>query len=323
MRSLDQYSNHLSASAGGTKYSISICSNSRVRKTKFRGVISLRKDLPDLGDAEGRLLPWWSEHVQEVDEHALGRLGPQVGHGGVVLHRAGEGLEHQVEGPGLGQVGGAAVGADRPSIWSARQRSLQLRQSTRGSVKLSRWPEASQIFGRREDRRVEADHVVAQLHHRAPPGVFDVAQHEHPERPVVVGGAEPAVDLGRGEDEAPPLGQVDDPFHQVGVRRSSGAASSPVCSVMGEDTGQASGVPGQTRRRTVTSLASNRPRTVSTARSPRRSTSPSRSGSSGTTDEGTPTDVRRARARPSNLDCSSVRTSSAAVALRPARTASM
>jgi len=30
----------------GTKYSISICSNSRVRKTKFCGVISLRKDLP-------------------------------------------------------------------------------------------------------------------------------------------------------------------------------------------------------------------------------------------------------------------------------------
>ena len=31
---------------GGTKYSISICSNSRVRKTKFCGVISLRNDLP-------------------------------------------------------------------------------------------------------------------------------------------------------------------------------------------------------------------------------------------------------------------------------------
>ncbi len=37
---------HFSASAGGTKNSISICSNSRVRKMKLPGVISLRKDLP-------------------------------------------------------------------------------------------------------------------------------------------------------------------------------------------------------------------------------------------------------------------------------------
>ncbi len=33
-------------SAGGTKNSSSICSNSRVRKTKLPGVISLRNDLP-------------------------------------------------------------------------------------------------------------------------------------------------------------------------------------------------------------------------------------------------------------------------------------
>ena len=34
-----------------------------------------------------------------------------------------------------------------PSILSARQRSWQLRQSTSGSVKVSRWPEASQTAG--------------------------------------------------------------------------------------------------------------------------------------------------------------------------------
>ena len=33
-------------SPGLTKYSISICSNSRVRKMKFPGVISLRNDFP-------------------------------------------------------------------------------------------------------------------------------------------------------------------------------------------------------------------------------------------------------------------------------------
>ena len=45
-RSSIQILYHLSASAGGTKNSISICSNSRVRKMKLPGVISLRKDLP-------------------------------------------------------------------------------------------------------------------------------------------------------------------------------------------------------------------------------------------------------------------------------------
>ena len=46
IRSSIQYWCHFGASSGGTKYSISICSNSRVRKTKFPVVISLRNDLP-------------------------------------------------------------------------------------------------------------------------------------------------------------------------------------------------------------------------------------------------------------------------------------
>ena len=44
------------ASAGGTKYSISICSNSRVRKTKLPGVISLRNDLPTWAMPNGGFL---------------------------------------------------------------------------------------------------------------------------------------------------------------------------------------------------------------------------------------------------------------------------
>ena len=56
MRSESQYSNHFSASSGGTKYSISICSNSRVRKTKFCGVISLRNDLPTCAMPKGGFL---------------------------------------------------------------------------------------------------------------------------------------------------------------------------------------------------------------------------------------------------------------------------
>ena len=41
-----QYWNHSSSVPGSTKNSISICSNSRVRKMKLPGVISLRNDLP-------------------------------------------------------------------------------------------------------------------------------------------------------------------------------------------------------------------------------------------------------------------------------------
>ena len=46
IRCSHQYSYHFGPSAGGTKNSISICSNSRVRKMKLPGVISLRKLLP-------------------------------------------------------------------------------------------------------------------------------------------------------------------------------------------------------------------------------------------------------------------------------------
>ncbi len=46
VRSSIQYWCHSSSSPGRTKNSISICSNSRVRKMKLPGVISLRKLLP-------------------------------------------------------------------------------------------------------------------------------------------------------------------------------------------------------------------------------------------------------------------------------------
>ena len=46
VRSSIQYWCHSSSVPGTTKNSISICSNSRVRKMKLPGVISLRNDLP-------------------------------------------------------------------------------------------------------------------------------------------------------------------------------------------------------------------------------------------------------------------------------------
>ena len=55
-RALHQYSYHCALSAGGTKNSSSICSNSRVRKMKLPGVISLRKLLPTWAMPNGGFL---------------------------------------------------------------------------------------------------------------------------------------------------------------------------------------------------------------------------------------------------------------------------
>src|SRR5262249_15582267 len=68
--------------------------------------------LADLPDAEGQLAPHGLGYVVEVDEDALRRLRPQIGEGGVLLHRAHEGLEHEVELAGRGEGTPAAGGAE-------------------------------------------------------------------------------------------------------------------------------------------------------------------------------------------------------------------
>src|SRR5512135_1039981 len=47
---------HFSSSSGLTKYSISICSNSRVLNVELPGVISLRKDFPICATPKGSFL---------------------------------------------------------------------------------------------------------------------------------------------------------------------------------------------------------------------------------------------------------------------------
>ena len=53
---------------GWQKNSISICSNSRERKVKFRGVISLRKLLPTWAMPKGIFTRVLSRDVLEIDE---------------------------------------------------------------------------------------------------------------------------------------------------------------------------------------------------------------------------------------------------------------
>ena len=67
-----------------------------------------------------------------------------------------------------------------------------------------------------DDRAVETHHVLALGHRRAPPGLTHVAQQLDAERAVVVGVADPPVDLGGLEHESPALAQGDDLVHQGG-----------------------------------------------------------------------------------------------------------
>ena len=220
-RSSHQYSCHRGPSAGGTKNSSSISSNSRVRNTKLPGVISFLNALPIWAIPNGGLRLVVVSDVEEVHEHALSRLGPQVGDRGVAFDRTDVGLEHEVERPSLGQVLGAAVGASVLDLVRAPP-LLAVAAVDQGVGEGRQVARCLPDLGVREDRGVDRHDVVTLLDHCPPPGLAYVAEHEGAERAVVVGRADAAVDLGRREDEATPLAQVDDGVEQPGVGRGLG-----------------------------------------------------------------------------------------------------
>ncbi len=207
-----------------------------------------------------------------------------------VLHRSRMRLEHQVEGASLGEVVGAAVGADAFDLVGppALVAVLAVDQGVGEGGQVPR----GVPHGRgTQNGGVEPDDVVALLHHGAPPRVLDIAQHVDPEGAVVVGGAEAAVDLGRREDEATVTAQADDFLHQV----------------VGGVLGSLGGLGGLCHRCRIperilalTSLARSRPRTVSTARPSTRVTRPSIASGSARLSHGTPRGVRSESASPSN-----------------------
>ena len=175
--------------------------------------------LAGLGDAERRLLAGVVEHVQEVDEDALGGLRTQVVQPLLVLDRAEVGLEQPGELLRLGPLApGAAVRAgdlgqavDRraPLAWPRTPRRGGRRGSGGGSCRhsIERVGEGRDVagclphLGRQDDRRVEPDDVVAAGDHRLPPLAADVLLELHAERPVVPGRPGAAVDLAGREDE--------------------------------------------------------------------------------------------------------------------------
>ena len=172
--------------------------------------------LADLGDTERRLLTAGLKHVREVDEHALRGLGAQIGHGGVGLHRASVRLEHEVEVAGLGEgVLATTAGAGGEILKLVLTESLTT--LTAVNERVGEVLQMSRCFpdGRgRKNGGVESHDVVAHLDHRAPPCVLDVAQQLHADGAVVVGGPEPAVNLGRREHEATTLREVDHLLHE-------------------------------------------------------------------------------------------------------------
>ena len=209
-RCSSQCSNHCWASSGGTKNSISICSNSRVRKMKFPGVISLRKILPIWAIPNGGFLRENCRYVLEVEEDSLGGLGAQVDGRAGVLHGADRRLEHEVELARLGEVAVRCLTgmlrrlAPAPGLLEVVGAEAQLA----GPAVDQRVGEAGQVTAGLprprvlDDRRVERDDVVALLEHRPPPLAFDVVLEQHAVVAVVVARPEAAIDLAAGEDEA-------------------------------------------------------------------------------------------------------------------------
>ena len=157
-------------------------------------------------------------HGAEVDEHPLRGLGPEVDRVVVIGHRSHVRSEHQVE---LARIGERMVAAVRTRLRVAGQVVLAvalmaveaLDQRVVEDLQVpARLPHA----GRHDHGSVQAHHVIAQLHHRSPPRVADVALQLDAEGAVVPRRTETSVDLRRLEGDPSALGEGRDLVHQIG-----------------------------------------------------------------------------------------------------------
>ena len=157
-RSSIQYSCHFAVSAGGTKNSISICSNSKVRKMKLPGVISFRNDLPIWAIPNGGFLRenWrtflklmkmpWAVSGRRYALFDSSCTGPTKVSNIRLNWRGSESSP-----PQTGQRISPSASSE-PSCSSRRSSSRKRclhspRHWTSGSVKPARCPDASQTFG--------------------------------------------------------------------------------------------------------------------------------------------------------------------------------
>ena len=178
--------------------------------------------LADLGDSERRLLARELQVVLEVQEDALGGLGPQVDGRALLLDRADRGLEHQVEVPRLGEVAvgrlagvlGRLAPAGRLVEVIGAEPQLARPAVHEGIGEAGQVPARQPGSGVLDDRRVQRDDVVALLEHGPPPTALDVVLEQDAVVAVVVAGAEAAVDLAAREHEPAPLAQRDNLVHR-------------------------------------------------------------------------------------------------------------
>ncbi len=145
--------------------------------------------LPDLGYAERELQPVGAPDVLVVDEDPLSGLGPKVHHVLRRLDRAYVGPEHQVEVPGLAKGSPVATGGTGIRITELVEAMAAVAVSALNhriceDLLVTRCPPH---LSRLENRRVDADDVGPQLHHRPPPFLLDVAQQLDAERPALLG----------------------------------------------------------------------------------------------------------------------------------------
>ena len=214
-RSSIQYACHSAASAGGTKNSISICSNSRIRKRKLPGVISLRKLLPICAMPNGGLtrsdevtflkltkMPW-AVSGRRYASDASSRTAP-TWVSNIRLNSRASVRSQSASSPGcfdgrLPQLRVLEVVGPEPELAGAAvdQRVGEPADVARGDPHLRV----------EDDRGVERDHVVALLDHRAPPLGLHVLVQQDAVVAVVEGRAEAAVDVRRRVDEAAPAAQ--------------------------------------------------------------------------------------------------------------------
>ena len=197
--------------------------------------------LAHLAHAEGELAAGGPLDGGEVDEDALGGLGPQVAHGGGVLGDADGGFEHEVELADVGEVMLAAAGAgdllfpdegDQVLLGHGLHVHVQavlldiaLHQLVgpvahlaglavdEGVVERGHVPGGDPDLGVHEDGGVQPHVVGVLLDELLPPGALDVVFELHAQGAVVPAVGEAAVDLAAGEDEAPALAQGDDLLH--------------------------------------------------------------------------------------------------------------
>ena len=203
------------------KNSSSICSNSRERKVKLRGVTSLRNALPIWQMPNGTFCARGVEHVLELREDGLRGLGAEIGLVFVAGNRADEGVEHQVERPWLRLFLGAFGHRFAGPLRAAHVLDLIGAETALARFAIDhRIAECVHMARRLPDRRVhddagiEADDVLALAGHRLPPGFAEVALQFGAQRAVIPKTVDPAVDLRRLENEAPVFAETRDFLHQ-------------------------------------------------------------------------------------------------------------